>query len=403
MNKVTSFIYMIFFMLSGSAWSDTNSDTNTGATTPYIVVFGDSLSDGAIFGNRKGNNSWLQTAGRSEQMGRGAPVTNWPYDNPTTWVNNMGEEFFPGESAMGLLFQCSEKRCDFPILNAAFASAQTGDNYINDKSDKPYMPVESRCTHYGDYGQYSCVPGVLKQIELVSSVGINWKKVGVILWAGNNDIFQNIAKLKTIYGEKLDKGNVVSGKLKQLKAANNHLTESSYLTESSFDQFFKDMAGNEYNKLNFSNPIINTRKAMDILEKDKQVPVNHIVVIGLSDLGKIPASSGLKTISSLLSLFSKGYNDTLKNSTLRGDIEKGLIFVDLSKWQNQQIKNPMWVQDAPKRTCLSDKQQELCVVPPAEHTPANGKWLCDDCFVIGPGKWLCDDCFCDTAYAAYLC
>lgn len=353
MSKVTTFIYMIVFMFAAPAWSDAKK----GIEQPFIIIFGDSLSDGAVLGDRKGNNNWVKAEGRTEQTGLGAPITNWPNDKPSTWVNFMTEGLFPGENAMGLLSQSPEKLSNVKVLNAAFASAETGDNFVNDKSAKAYAPVEGQCTNYGDFGQYSCVPGAIKQIELASKKVPDWKMkiAAVALWAGANDILNNVGKLRSIFGENLDKSDVFTKELEKLELKNGNWTESS------FNQFFKDLAGDQYDTLHFSNPIKNTRKAVDILVHDKKVPVDNILVIGLPDMGKFPATAVSPAISTLLTLLSQGYNSLLQYVTLRSDIKKGLSFVDISAWQQRQTKDPAWVQDALKRNCVSEKQQELCM------------------------------------------
>jgi elongation factor P hydroxylase len=163
-------------------------------------------------------------------------------------------------------------------VSYAVASAETGNNYINDKAESPWpvMP-ESLCSKgIHDYGQYSCVPGVLKQVHMYLE-DVNQtpnKNTLFILWAGGNDFYQNIVKISGDTEEKL------------------------------------------------SHPISNIVKAVKLLMASG-VPSENIYVFNLPNFSMVPAittlvdnglSGSFKRWAALtaISIVSKGYNIWLK-------------------------------------------------------------------------------------------
>ena len=331
---------------------------------PSILILGDSMSDGALLDekdpNRKGNNNWTMSEGREENPTIGAPITNWPNNTPLIWVNHMAEYTFKGRKeapTIGGLYQCSNTACNYDVLNAAFASAETGNNYVNDLSSKPYAPTNNDCITYGDFRQQgigSCVPGMLKQIELISNGSVNWPELTVYVWAGSNDLFNDIAKLITELN--LDHQTVLNTAKKISEKSTYNLQK-----ESPYTQLFKSLAGSQYQSLHFSDPLSNTKNVVHTLINDKGVLPKNIVVIGMPNLGQLPLDSKMKGyLSKVLSLLSSTY-DTFLNIALADAIKKGVTLVHIQDWQNHQVRDSGWVQNTLQRTCVSDKKKEQCL------------------------------------------
>ena len=249
-----------------------------------LIVFGDSLSDSAPYKNNveKGNNTWVKPAGIPRQ---GAPITSlrsarYPYRN--TWVNDLIYHYAFSKGGHTLNIRRNPGAADpySDNFSYAVASAQTGNNYINDRVQgiTPIIPAKQCDKGAGNYNGYSCIPGLLKQVHhyLADVDGNPNPRTLFVLWAGGNDLYQNIRKFS---------------------AGNN--------TEP------------------YSAPISNLTEAVTLL-LEHGVPPRHIYVFNLPNFAMVPAITGLVkeklsgSISrwaalSAISLISRSYNIWLKS------------------------------------------------------------------------------------------
>ncbi|WP_108649333.1 SGNH/GDSL hydrolase family protein [Dongshaea marina] len=133
-----------------------------GQAVSHLLIFGDSLSD-------SGNNSWITTEGPYV----GAAISN-PDENGVrkTWANYFADKFSQklGYGTQGELLPFSRAADDTLNINFAWASAETGDHYLNDMTSSPYFIYDDEiCPQPGiidpEHGIY-CVPSVGKQIDL---------------------------------------------------------------------------------------------------------------------------------------------------------------------------------------------------------------------------------------------
>ncbi|MDA7742210.1 SGNH/GDSL hydrolase family protein [Francisellaceae bacterium] len=304
-----------------------------------VIVFGDSLSDSSPMGigsSQVGNNYWTSIAGITNR--KGAPITSrvGPHDlRRLTWLNylvssisfNKGHHFLAVKRALSYLNPYYEN------VSYAVASAETGNNYIDDLKPSPWPVVHpGLCQGISDPGKYSCVPGLLKQVHMYLE-DVKSKpnpKTLFILWAGGNDFYQNIVKL---------------------------------MTESKDD---------------LSQPISNTVKAVKLLLKEG-VPANNIYVLNLPNFSMVPAittlvgdkikeawkqSMALQTIS----LVSKAYNLWLKAAlTLQtyGEFSPAHVFpVDslfLNVYENKDnLHQKLGITTPVAITCVSAKKLPFC-------------------------------------------
>ncbi|MEO1944158.1 MAG: SGNH/GDSL hydrolase family protein [Candidatus Thioglobus sp.] len=260
-----------------------------------LIVFGDSLSD-------TGNNTWASGEGF-----QGAPITNRPTAAAQLlWPNLLASSLSsaPVTAKIPLIY-AKNKNADpaHSSINYAYASAETGDNYLDDlDTSKGYPPYVS-CNSAGvaPSKQTSCVPGAITQIKYYLSAlhSTPSENTTYVIWAGGNDFFNDISKLI---------GNSTSN--------SKNITDSiNYLSS-----MFNGTNHKQQNDLQLSNPIANLKTAVQLL-LNNGVKANNIYVFNLPDMSKTPAAiklaNGNKLILDAISMLSGVYNFALQ-STLTG-------------------------------------------------------------------------------------
>ena len=240
-----------------------------------VVFFGDSLSDASVASKAypelsQGNSTW-----------EGAPVTNSNAEGLSPmWPNFITKLLVSGGYLSGsplvwpvrLVGSRKQSLKDGPFLNInyAVAGAITSNGFINDENNGPY-PVSSDklCHRPGFFKTYACVPGVLKQLNayLESVKGEPNPHALYFIWAGGNDIFDNLLIMSDIIEKK--KVNKI---LEMYRLQKESLQSSLRLIQPQ---------GSYY------QPVRNLRLALQILHQ-KNVPASHIFIIGLPDLTLIP-------------------------------------------------------------------------------------------------------------------
>lgn len=260
-----------------------------------VIIFGDSLSDSASLsskaGNKQdqGNNFWVKTQGKT-----GAPITS--EDQLTTlhpvWGNFLTKNTLTPSSQMKTLNVS-------PLvdnINYAWAGAETGENYLNDLSSRPYPPYDTDlCLSIGP-GKVdentSCVPSLLTQIQLYLTdvEGMPSSNTKFIIWAGGNDLFNNVTKI--VNKNKSD--NKVILLLKMLNAG--------------YPLF-------QVGEAALSNPANNTKLAVRLLLKSG-VSATNIYVLMLPQLSITPEvrtkTQGDKAALHVLGAISTIYDAALK-------------------------------------------------------------------------------------------
>lgn len=276
-------IIFILLILGINFWPTGNRDSSE--RFENIIVFGDSLSDSSPMGYSEkpaGNNYWTHAQGVKSPSG--APITSEISKqdvNRYTWFNYLIKNYEFHNNNQKLAIKRELGKVDPYVENVSYAvaSAETGDNYIDDKASAPWpvMP-ESKCEKsLGDYGSYSCVPGVRKQVRMyLDDVNDQPNENTLfVLWAGGNDFYQNIVK--------------ISGSSKEA----------------------------------LSHPISNIVIAVQLL-LEKGVPAKNIYVFNLPNFSMVPAittlvrngvSGSFKQWAALttISMVSKSYNTWLKS------------------------------------------------------------------------------------------
>lgn len=249
------------------------SPSFAGGSHSNLIVFGDSLSDAASFDARlndsasRANNTWVKVGGGGE----GAPITSV---NQKTGKRFMWPNYFLRK---GYIYPSSQAR-EYHIspidhnVNYAWASAETGSNYVNDAGwigKAGYPPYNNlSCSQFGPgkiNDKSSCVPGLLLQVEhYLNDVNHQPNPNSlIIIWAGGNDLFNNIAKIV----EKNKGDNPVLLLLKMMNAA--------------FPVF-------NVGAKPLSNPVKNIKLAVSRLI-DEGIPAHNIYVVGLPNIAKTPA------------------------------------------------------------------------------------------------------------------
>jgi len=282
-----------------------------------LIVFGDSLSDAASLSlepnmakeKEIGNNYWVKADGKT-----GAPITsvNFSSKESSLWPNDLMADpalFQANPNATRYIYpsrQASQKGYS-PwrySIDYAWASAETGDNYLNDfdLNEKTFPPFifpsydTSRCESFGS-GQISinrsCVPGVILQVkQYLKDVNQHPNPRSlIIIWAGGNDIFNNAAKI----GDKNKDENKLVFLLKMLNTAYP--------------------LGKNMGVAPLSNPIDNIKQAVALLIQSG-VPVKNIYVVSMPDLDKTPAAQAMahnqKAVLYLWAFISKIFNVLLE-------------------------------------------------------------------------------------------
>lgn len=283
--------------------------TASAATYVNLIVFGDSLSDAAsgssgavrLEDRDKGNNTWVKTQGKT-----GAPITNIdPVSNTSAlWSNFLIVDkhlFEENPNGTRLIYPSSQalKRGYSPLrysMNYAWASAETGDHYINDLSPA-YVYNDALCQKYGPgeiSSTSSCVPSVLLQVKTYLKEVHHHPnpKSLFILWAGGNDLFNNIGKV----------------------AAQNKGASKPLLLLKMLNTPFPLFPSKEDNTP-LSNPVKNLKLAIIMLIQ-AGVPAQNIYVLNLPDLAKTPAAQsfvhGNKIMLYSLTAITEIYNLALR-------------------------------------------------------------------------------------------
>lgn len=213
----------------------TNISHSINETYSGLVVFGDSLSDASTDGTISlGNNknvitteNYYDSQSEKVQTSLGAPITN---------ENSSGKALLWDNDLLQILQSKNIITNTQPLtpvdenlqstaanLNYAYASAETGDNYLDDLSTNAYPPYMPGCTKPGYDADLKadCVPGVLKQIELYKQYhqkDADFMHRLYIIFAGGNDMFNNITKL--INKDDKDQSNYVANLAQAVKALN---------------------------------------------------------------------------------------------------------------------------------------------------------------------------------------
>ncbi|MCL9783255.1 SGNH/GDSL hydrolase family protein [Vibrio sp. S4M6] len=265
------------------------------AAISHVIVLGDSLSD-------SGNNTWVTTEGPYV----GAAITNPAQDGQRyTWANYFVKSFNQqeGDDGQSELTPSSKATLSSTNINYAWASAETGMHYLNDMTSSPYFVYnDSQCPEPGAVdpknGVY-CVPSVGKQIELfLSRQGLqqSYRQESLfILWAGGNDMFNDIAKITE-------------------KLAIKQNVKADVVQQQEFLKQLTQIVGSKAEDQSLSYPIVNIVKDINMLH-NAGVPYNHILVIGMPDLTTVPAVEqmlvGNEWALPLVSGVSRLYNSAL--------------------------------------------------------------------------------------------
>ena len=95
----------------------------------------------------------------------------------------------------------------------AYASAESGNNSINDLDGLPYSEYTTCSTPQGN-STWDCIPSAIKQIDLYEQYRKSNDRL--VLWIGGNDFFNNIAKFisfikhKIKFNQTLTKENILT-------------------------------------------------------------------------------------------------------------------------------------------------------------------------------------------------
>ena len=275
MKRCVFLLLISFWCLKALAWPD------------GVVVFGDSLSD-------QGNNFWIEDAGRSG-AGRGAPITNRPKgasvkSSGKIWFEHVAQELVGSRPVSSSVARGGER-----AVNSAWAAAETGLDYLDDKAGVPF-PVADACTApgYVEGRSYSCVPGVMRQIELYLAKHTEPLDQRVfILVGGGNDVIDNIRRLSGWLDDEL-----------------HQLFRWVREDKSRAGSLLADEAGSGFHQ-KFSKPVVNTVKAVELLIR-RGVPEDNIYVMNLPDISRSPVgidiAHGNYFLLKLLKWFCAGYN-----------------------------------------------------------------------------------------------
>lgn len=261
--------------------------TSSVMATPFdnLIVFGDSLSDAASWSTNlnqashksMGNNYWIPVEGTT-----GAPITSqdkqtqqqtlWPnylVQNTTLFSENPNQTRLIYPSSQMDFFGFSPLRYN---IDYAWASAETGRRYLNDmdskKIDQGYYYADESCQITGAGkidATHACVPGVLTQVQTYLKA-VNYKpnpRSLIILWAGANDIFNNVIRIKE--ANQHDNKLILLAKLLLAAYPSNYIPSTEPL----------------------SSPVKNIKQAVELLII-AGVPAQNIYVISLPDLSRTP-------------------------------------------------------------------------------------------------------------------
>lgn len=274
-----------------------------------LIIFGDSLSDAASLSSestmakekKERNNTWIKT---EEKVS--ASTTNidsftrvrslWPNDLITDATlfeanPNVTRVIYPSSQAARRGYSPLRYSIDY-----AWASAETGEHYTNDLNHShPYNDEACQMTGPGMLSPTSsCVPGVLLQVKSYLTDVQNHPNPHslIIIWAGGNDIFNNIAKVAM--QNKQDSKPVLLLKMLNVPFP-----------------LLPTIAGNEP----LSNAVKNIKQAAVMLIQ-AGVPAQNIYVINLPNLSNTRASQGFvkgdKALLCVLTAISETFNTVLR-------------------------------------------------------------------------------------------
>ena len=287
--------------------------TASSAIFSNLIVFGDSLSDAASLSPENnmskdknlGNNYWVKTEGKI-----GAPITNIDAssNNNPLWPNDLMSdttlfEANPNSTRVIYPIRQANQHGYSPLrysIDYAWASAETGDHYTNDLNlNYPYNDEACQFSGPGELSPTSsCVPGVLLQVKSYLSDVQNHPNPRslFVIWAGGNDIFNNIAKV----------------------AAQNKQDSKPLLLLKMLNVPFPLLPTSARNEP-LSNAVKNLKQAVVMLIQ-AGVPAQNIYVINLPNLANTPASQG----------FSKGNKTMLYALTAITEIFNTALRIDLA-------------------------------------------------------------------------
>lgn len=283
--------------------------TASSAIFSNLIVFGDSLSDAASLSldpNMKekknvGNNYWVHTEGKT-----GAPISSEDAVSKTSplWPNALISDstlFDVNPNATRYIYPASQASHQgfSPLrysINYAWASAETGNHYLNDLNHQyPYDDKECQTTGAGYLSPtISCVPGVLLQVTNYLKEVNNHPnpRTLIIIWGGGNDIFNNIAKVA-------NQNKQFSKPILLLKMLNVPYP----------------VWPNQKNDEPLSNAVQNLKQAVKMLIQ-AGVPAQNIYVINMPNLANTPAAQeftkGNKTMLYSLTAITEIFNAALR-------------------------------------------------------------------------------------------
>ncbi len=305
-----------------------------------IVVFGDSLTD-------QGNNVWVEDEGRKGKT-KGAPITNWPAEP------EKGRVWFQYLSNAVNVSGLSESVAGGVNINSAWASAETGNVYLNDRPGPPFSEVGD-CVMPGlRRDGVSCVPGVLKQVELFLASDVKNKEGRFyILFGGGNDVIDNILRVRQWLAHEKEE------LLHWL-----HLDHTSPAGLLAAQEVSESVSGSSVLHQKFAHPIQSTVQAVELLVS-AGVPKSQIAVMSLPDLSRAPIgrhlTAGWPAVLKLLKGFCEGYSDALKLS-LDWFGFGSVKTLDIFQWQNDTLNNKaaLGFLYGEERDCVHDGAQEAC-------------------------------------------
>ncbi len=259
-----------------------------------MINFGDSISD-------VGNNNWVKITGKI-----GAPLTNRDKTNGTNpiWVNIIAQLKFNNDVYSSKDITKLHLDPTIDNISYAWASAETGSHYVNDIT-VPFSDYNDQiCLSHGP-GQVdehtACVPGVELQVAQYLN-DVQYKpslNTVFILWAGGNDIMNNLMKL-------VMSGRPVSELLVKSISTNRENTADT---------------------ADLSFPIVNLLKAKNDLIAAGVSP-KKIYIINLPDSSKFPVIKKLVKINpeikKLIHTVSTLFNVNLIQVMTKGNFTRNL-------------------------------------------------------------------------------
>ena len=320
----------------------------------HLVFFGDSLSDSGMNlpHEDKGNNLWARTQGKT-----GAPIVNPDVSTGThpLWTNWLTRRLAPSDTLTPLRVATAHQLDPAgQSLNYAFAAAETGNHYLNDLSSEIFPPyVDAICQAPGKISDTAaCVPGVLKQIQLyLAAVPHPASDTRFILWAGGNDIFNNVKKTQYLFSKK-EVSDI-----------------STWLRAQFMPTLFPQHTPSPRPEFPvFSDPVANL-----LIAKNKLIAAGvkpeQIYVINLPDLSLSPAgirlANGNPAILQTIHLLSIGFNESLTLMLAHNPLSDNNLadshVLSIYDFLNEVMAHPADFQITNLTgNCVEDNQTPLC-------------------------------------------